>query len=105
MPITVGVGSLISDEGFTMLMSPGGAVSVWKTLLSEGAVPMGTEAWEKLRVIQGRPAPERELSKEFNVLEAGLWNSISLNKGCYKGQETITRLITYDRNQTKVVRT
>ncbi|KAL0690004.1 hypothetical protein Bca4012_089682 [Brassica carinata] len=96
MPITVGVGSLISDEGFTMLMSPGGAVSVWKTLLSEGAVPMGSEAWEKLRVLQGRPAPERELSKEFNVLEAGLWNSISLNKGCYKGQETIARLITYD---------
>ncbi|KAL0856852.1 hypothetical protein Bca101_062006 [Brassica carinata] len=96
MPITVGVGSLISDEGFTMLMSPGGAVSVWKTLLSEGAVPMGSVAWEKLRVIQGRPAPERELSKEFNVLEAGLWNSISLNKGCYKGQETIARLITYD---------
>ncbi|KAF8093334.1 hypothetical protein N665_0384s0021 [Sinapis alba] len=96
MPITVGVGSLISDEGFTMLMSPAGAVSVWKTLLSEGAIPMGSEAWEKLRVIQGRPAPERELSKEFNVLEAGLWNSISLNKGCYKGQETIARLITYD---------
>ncbi|KAJ4901629.1 Glycine cleavage T-protein family [Raphanus sativus] len=62
MPITVGVGSLISDEGFTMLMSPGGAVSVWKTLLSDGAVPMGSEAWVKLRVIQGRPATERELS-------------------------------------------
>ncbi|EOA35178.1 hypothetical protein CARUB_v10020323mg [Capsella rubella] len=96
MPITVGVGSLISDEGFTMLMSPGGAVSVWKTLLAEGAIPMGSVAWEKLRITQGRPAPERELSKDFNVLEAGLWNSISLNKGCYKGQETIARLITYD---------
>ncbi|CAA7029647.1 unnamed protein product [Microthlaspi erraticum] len=96
MPITVGVGSLISDEGFTMLMSPGGAASLWKTLLSEGAIPMGSVAWEKLRITQGRPAPERELSKEFNVLEAGLWNSISLNKGCYKGQETIARLITYD---------
>ncbi|CAH8387295.1 unnamed protein product [Eruca vesicaria subsp. sativa] len=96
MPITVGVGSLISDEGFTMLMSPGGAASVWKTLLSEGAIPMGSVALEKLRIIQGRPAPERELSKEYNVLEAGLWNSISLNKGCYKGQETIARLITYD---------
>ncbi|VVA93921.1 unnamed protein product [Arabis nemorensis] len=96
MPITVGVGSLISEEGFTMLLTPGGAVSVWKTLLTEGAVPMGSVAWEKLRIIQGRPAPERELSKEFNVLEAGLWNSISLNKGCYKGQETIARLITYD---------
>ncbi|KAL0729744.1 hypothetical protein Bca4012_025837 [Brassica carinata] len=65
------------------------------TLLFEGVVPMGSEACEKLRVIQGRPAPERELSKEFNGLEAGLWNSISLNKGCYKGQETIAKLLTY----------
>lgn len=29
----------------------------------------------------GRPAPQKELTNEYNVLEAGLWNSISLNKG------------------------
>ncbi|XP_019057619.1 PREDICTED: putative transferase At1g60990, chloroplastic isoform X1 [Tarenaya hassleriana] len=96
MPITVGVGSIVSDVGFSMLMSPSAAVSVWETLLSQGAIPMGSVAWEKLRILQGRPAPEKELGKEFNVLEVGLWNSISLNKGCYKGQETISRLITYD---------
>lgn len=44
----------------------------------------------------GRPAPGMELTSEFNVLEACLWSSVSLNKGCYKGQETISRLITYD---------
>ncbi|XP_031273223.1 putative transferase At1g60990, chloroplastic [Pistacia vera] len=44
----------------------------------------------------GRPTPGKELTNEFNVLEAGLWNSVSLTKGCYKGQETISRLITYD---------
>ncbi|KAJ7946613.1 Glycine cleavage T-protein aminomethyltransferase [Quillaja saponaria] len=96
MPLTIGVGNIISEEGFSLLMSPAAAGSVWKILLSQGAIPMGTNAWERLRVIQGRPAPEKELTKEFNVLEAGLWNSISLNKGCYKGQETISRLITYD---------
>lgn len=96
MPITVGVGNLLSAEGFSMLMAPAAAESVWKMLLSEGAVPMGSIAWEKLRIIQGRPAPGKELTSEFNVLEAGLWNSICLNKGCYKGQETIARLITYD---------
>ncbi|KAL1059552.1 hypothetical protein V6Z11_1Z029700 [Gossypium hirsutum] len=86
MPITVGVGNIISEE----------ADSVWKTLLSQGAIPLGSNAWEKLRITQGRPAPGKELTNDFNVLEAGLWNSISLNKGCYKGQETISRLITYD---------
>ncbi|KAK0588534.1 hypothetical protein LWI29_002201 [Acer saccharum] len=96
MPITVGVGNIISEEGFSLLMSPAIAGSVWKTLLSQGVIPMGSNAWEKLRIIQGRPAPGKELTNEFNVLEASLWNSISLNKGCYKGQETISRLITYD---------
>ncbi|KAE8669991.1 Detected protein of confused Function [Hibiscus syriacus] len=81
---TVGVGNIISEDGFSLLMSPAAAGPVWKTLLSNGAIPLG------------RPAPRKELTDDFNVLEAGLWNSISLNKGCYKGQETISRLITYD---------
>ncbi|KAA8536549.1 hypothetical protein F0562_029027 [Nyssa sinensis] len=96
MPITVGMGNVISEEGFSLLMSPAAAGSVWKTLLSQGAGPMGSKAWETLRIIQGRPAPSKELTNEFNVLEAGLWNSVSLNKGCYKGQETVSRLVTYD---------
>ncbi|XP_039038092.1 putative transferase At1g60990, chloroplastic [Hibiscus syriacus] len=93
---TVGVGNIISEDGFSLLMSPAAAGPVWKTLLSNGAIPLGFNAWEKLRITQGRPAPRKELTDDFNVLEAGLWNSISLNKGCYKGQETISRLITYD---------
>ncbi|XP_050210006.1 putative transferase At1g60990, chloroplastic [Mercurialis annua] len=96
MPITVGVGNIISEVGYSLLMSPAAAKSVWKSLLSQGAIPMGFNAWEELRIIQGMPSPGKELTNEFNVLEAGLWNSISTNKGCYKGQETIARLITYD---------
>ncbi|KAK4339919.1 hypothetical protein RND71_041381 [Anisodus tanguticus] len=96
MPITVGVGNIISEEGYSLLMSPASAKSVWKALLGHGAIPMGSNAWETLRILQGRPAPGKELTDEFNVLEANLWNAVSLNKGCYKGQETISRLVTYD---------
>ncbi|RYR64614.1 hypothetical protein Ahy_A03g010688 isoform C [Arachis hypogaea] len=95
-PLTIGVGNILSEGGFSFLMSPAAAPSVWNAILAQGAIPMGSNAWNKLRIIQGRPAPGMELTKEFNVLEACLWNSISLNKGCYKGQETIARLITYD---------
>ncbi|KAJ9552537.1 hypothetical protein OSB04_016582 [Centaurea solstitialis] len=95
-PVTVAVGSIVSEEGFSLLMSPAAAGLIWKTLLSRGATPMGSNAWETYRILQGRPAPGSELTDEFNVLEAGLWNAVSLNKGCYKGQETISRLITYD---------
>ncbi|XP_009616449.1 putative transferase At1g60990, chloroplastic isoform X1 [Nicotiana tomentosiformis] len=96
MPITVGVGNIISEEGYSLMMSPAAAESVWKALLGHGTIPMGTNAWETLRILQGRPAPGKELTDEFNVLEANLWNAVSLNKGCYKGQETISRLVTYD---------
>ena len=53
MPITVGVGNVISEEGFSLLTSPAAAETVWKTILSQGAIPMGSNAWEKLRVFQG----------------------------------------------------
>lgn len=95
-PVTVAVGTAISDEGFSLLMSPAAAGLIWKTLVSKGAIPMGSNALETYRILQGRPTPGSELTDEFNVLEAGLWNAVSLNKGCYKGQETISRLITYD---------
>ncbi|KAL0422280.1 UNVERIFIED_CONTAM: putative transferase, chloroplastic [Sesamum latifolium] len=96
MPLTVAVGSITSVEGFTFMMSPAAAGSVWKALLGQGAVPIGSSTWETLRILRGRPAPGKELTDEFNVLEAGLWRAVSLNKGCYKGQETISRLVTYD---------
>lgn len=53
-PVTVGVGNVISEKGFSLLMSPAAAGSVWKTILSHGATPMGSFAWEKLRILQGR---------------------------------------------------
>ncbi|CAA7401538.1 unnamed protein product [Spirodela intermedia] len=96
MPVTVGVGSLLSKEGFSLLMSPESAEPIWRTLLRHGAVPMGNSAWERLRILKGRPAPGKELTNDYNILEAGLWMTISLDKGCYKGQETVSRLITYD---------
>lgn len=53
MPVTAGVGNLISEEGFSMLMSPAAAASVWDILLSRGATPMGSNAWERLRIMRG----------------------------------------------------
>lgn len=51
--------------------------------------------WEHLRIRQGRPAADAELTEDYNPLEARLGHTISFNKGCYIGQETIARLNTY----------
>lgn len=53
LPITVGSGNLVSQEGFLFLMPPAIAGSVWNTLLSQGVIPMGSNALEKLRILQG----------------------------------------------------
>ncbi len=81
--------------GYTLTVPTAQGAALWQALTAAGAVPLGEAEWEILRVEQGRPAPGRELTEEFNPLEAGLWGAVSFNKGCYIGQETIARLNTY----------
>jgi hypothetical protein len=64
-------------------------------MIQAGAITLGDRVWEQLRIEQGRPAPDYELTEDYNPLEAGLLQAISFDKGCYIGQETITRLNTY----------
>jgi tRNA-modifying protein YgfZ len=64
-------------------------------IIDSGAIAIDEEAWECLRIQQGRPKPDAELTEDYNPLEVGLWQTISFTKGCYIGQETIARLNTY----------
>jgi folate-binding protein YgfZ len=91
----IAVGSGLAIDGYTLIVDAEHAALLWQTLTEAGAIPLGEKAWEQLRVEQGRPVPEQELTEDVNPLEAGLWHTISLSKGCYIGQETIARLHTY----------
>lgn len=86
----------IGGGGFSLIMEAGEAGAVWRGLFKEGATygvnPMGAEALELLRVEFGVPAWGRELTGDFNPLEAKLDSAISWTKGCYTGQEVIARL-------------
>ncbi|MBW4633827.1 MAG: folate-binding protein [Iphinoe sp. HA4291-MV1] len=91
----VAVGSGLASSGYTLILPASDKQEVWSQILEAGAVPMSDRTWERLRILQGRPTPDNELTEEYNPLEAGLWQTISFNKGCYIGQETIARLNTY----------
>lgn len=93
--VRLAVGSGLGLPGYTLLVSAEAAAEVWQLLVDTEAVPMGETLWQQLRVQQGRPAPAHELTEDYNPLEAGLWQTISFDKGCYIGQETIARLNTY----------
>lgn len=71
LPITVGVGSIISEEGFSMLMSAAAAESVWNTFLAQGAIPMASDAWERLRIYEGdgRRSSIKALDRKYYLLK------------------------------------
>lgn len=73
------------------------AEQVWSTLIQAGAVAVGEDALEMVRVEQGVPRYGHEIGEDFNPLEAGLNSSISYDKGCYIGQEVVLRLNTYKK--------
>ena len=93
--VRVAVGSGLAAPGYTMIVPLEQAATLWSRIVQTGAVPLGDRVWEQLRIQQGRPAPDHELTEDYNPLEAGLWQTISFEKGCYIGQETIARLNTY----------
>ncbi|MBW4520591.1 MAG: folate-binding protein [Scytolyngbya sp. HA4215-MV1] len=93
--VLVAVGNELAIAGYTVIAPIEQAASLWQSLVAADAVPLGNRAWQQLRIQQGRPMPGHELTEDYNPLEAGLWQTISFNKGCYIGQETIARLDTY----------
>lgn len=93
--VRVAVGSGLATLGYTLIVPALQAATVWSKLIETGAVPLGDRVWDVLRIEQGRPAPDHELTEDYNPLEAGLWQTLSFTKGCYIGQETIARLNTY----------
>ncbi|MBD2257170.1 folate-binding protein YgfZ [Pseudanabaena sp. FACHB-2040] len=93
--VRVAAGSGLASPGFTLLVAVEQAADLWQTLVEADAVAAGETVWNQLRVQQGRPVPGAELTEDYNPLEAGLWQTLSFEKGCYIGQETIARLNTY----------
>ncbi|MDY6939945.1 MAG: folate-binding protein [Cyanobacteriota bacterium] len=100
--VRIAAGSGLATPGYTLLCNGEDGAKVWQAIVDAGAVPLGETAWEQLRVRQGRPIPDAELTEDYNPLEAGLWETISFEKGCYIGQETIARLNTYQGVKTQL---
>ncbi len=69
-----------------------------------GGAGTGEDVLEILRIEAGVPKHGWELTEEHNPWEARLDEAISLNKGCYVGQEIIARLNTYNKVSKRLVR-
>ncbi len=88
---------------YAIVVQVAGAQTLWEAMLRQYAVPVGMDVLEAIRVERGVPVAGKELTEDYNPLEAGLLDYVSFNKGCYIGQEVVTRLDTYDKVQKHLV--
>ncbi|MEB3309025.1 MAG: folate-binding protein [Snowella sp.] len=95
IPCYLANGNDLGLPGYTLIVPVDHLTTIQTQLLNDGALAISDRLWEHLRITQGRPMPDQELTEDYNPLEAGLWKAISFEKGCYIGQETIARLNTY----------
>jgi len=94
------------SEEFTVLRLPGTSVNggpykiilrtdleMWRSQLNATAREVGVWALEAERVAQGRPRIGFETDHKSIPNELGLLNkSVHMNKGCYRGQETVAKI-------------
>jgi folate-binding protein YgfZ len=79
--------------GVDVLGTPEGVSAVWRTLVADGARPIGSEAYEIARVEAGVPRFGAEIDASVLPAETGLVErAVSFTKGCYVGQEPVARL-------------
>lgn len=80
-------------EAFDLWLQPGAGPAACGHLQVAGAVPVGGEAWDLLRVERGVPAFGRDFGPENFPQETGLGErAVSYQKGCYLGQEIVARI-------------
>jgi folate-binding protein YgfZ len=80
-------------EGIDLIAKAEDATDLREALTEAGAVEVGTEAAEVVRIEAGTPRFGAEMSGETMPAEAGIVErAVSFTKGCYIGQEPVARL-------------
>jgi aminomethyltransferase len=107
--------ALTGEEGFEVVCTTGRTVNetgderenaelVFDTLLNQGlnAAPFGRRTWESLTLEAGTPLFESELDGRIpNVV--GLRNAVDFDKGCFVGQEVVSRVENRGRPSQRLV--
>jgi len=92
------------DDGADLLVPRERLVDVWRQLRSAGATPAGTWAHEALRVVALRARLGVDTDDRTIPHEVGwIGRAVHLNKGCYRGQETVARVSNLGRPPRRMV--
>jgi len=94
----------IAGEGYFVTCLEGDRPALEQAVVEAGITPVDEAAFEYLRIESQVPRFGRELTLDYIPLEAGLWDDVSFDKGCYTGQEIIARLESRGRLAKRLVR-
>jgi aminomethyltransferase len=95
---------LAGEEGYEVVCAASEAAEVFDTLENRGnaAAPFGYRTWETLTLEAGTPLFETELAGRIpNV--CGVRNALDFEKGCYVGQEVVSRVENRGRPSRRLV--
>ena len=82
-----------SGDRFEIMTGRDGLAALAERLLAAGAQPVGSWAAAALRVVQRRPRLGLDTDHRTLAHEAGwIGSAVHLDKGCYRGQETVARV-------------
>ncbi len=81
-----------ATPGFDLIVPADAARELWQALIDAGAIPVGEEVFEVLRIEAGIPRYGVDMDENNVVTETNLDDSVSYTKGCYIGQEIIARI-------------
>jgi folate-binding protein YgfZ len=68
------------------------AADRWQRLIAAGATPVGSNALETLRILEGTPAYGIDIQSRDLAQETSQMRALSFTKGCYLGQEIVERI-------------
>jgi glycine cleavage system T protein len=90
----------LAASGYLLLVANSAASAILAAILAAKVLPVGWEAYNLLRLEAGLPLYGVDFDDTTIILEAGLENAVSYNKGCYLGQETVAKIHYRGHNQT-----
>ncbi len=91
-------------DGADLLVPRAEVVTWWQRLRSAGAKPAGISAFESLRVGALRPRLRIDTDERTIPHEVGwIGPAVHLQKGCYRGQETVARVANLGRPPRRLV--
>ena len=90
--LTIVRGYGVIAKHYEFWLPTAGLTKLWSCLRTGGAIPVGCESVEKLRIAEGIPTYGIDMVEKDLPQETAQTRALHFNKGCYLGQEIVERI-------------